>query len=69
VNTIWGDPTTPAVILGSVELQLKFLLAKTPLDPLPKFVTDPISTPPLITFVLGATTISIPVVVMTTLSD
>jgi hypothetical protein len=69
VNTIWDDPITPMVVVGSAELRLRFLLGKTPSNPLPKFVVDPISTPTLTTFVLGATTISTLVVVMTTLGD
>ncbi len=38
-------PTTPVVVVGSTELQLKFLLVKTPPDPLPNCTTNPISIP------------------------
>jgi hypothetical protein len=51
-----GCSTTLAVVIGNAKLRPKFLLAKTPLDPLSKIVVDLLSSPPLITFVLGATT-------------
>jgi small-conductance mechanosensitive channel len=69
VNTIWGAPTTLVVAIDSVKFRLKFLHTKTPPNPLPKFVADPISIPPLTTFVLGATTVFTPVVIMMTLGD
>jgi hypothetical protein len=56
-------PTTPIVIVGSVELQLKFLTAKTPPSPLPNF--DPLLTKSM----LGATTISTPLVIIHAPSD
>ncbi len=46
-------PTTLVVAASSVELWLKFLTTKTPLDPLPNFAIDPISTSLLITFMFG----------------
>ncbi len=55
--------------IGSVELWFKFVPMKIPPDPLPKFAIEPISTPPLTTFVLGATIVSTPMVVMITLGD
>ncbi len=61
-------PTILVVYDGSVKLQFKFLHAKTP-PSLPNFVVDPISTPFLITSMLGTTTISTHVVVIPTLSD
>jgi hypothetical protein len=64
VNIIWIVPTTPIIAISSVALQFKFLLTKTPLDPLHNFVANLISIPPLTTFMLGATTISTHVVVM-----
>ncbi len=69
VNTIQGVPTTLVVDVNSAELQLRFLPIETPPDPLPKFVTDPINIPLLTMFVLGATIVSTPMVVMTTLGD
>jgi hypothetical protein len=47
-------PITPIVVVRNVELQLKFLTTETPLNPLPNFTTNPISTPLLITSMLGA---------------
>jgi hypothetical protein len=69
INTIQGLPTTLVIIVGSSELLHKVLPSNTPLDPWPKFLVDPISTPPLIEFVLDATQISILVVGMTTLNN
>jgi hypothetical protein len=66
---LWDVSTTPIIAIGSVKLQLKFLLIETPPNPLPKFVIDPNNIPPLTTFVLGTTTISNHVVVMITLGD
>ncbi len=37
VNTIWSVPTTLIIVVGSVKLQLKFLLVETPFDPLLDF--------------------------------
>jgi hypothetical protein len=62
-------PTTPVVVVGSVELRLKFLVAETPLDQLPNFATDPISIPLLTISMLGATTVSTLVVVILASSD
>jgi len=69
INTIRGVPTTVVIIVGSSELLHKVLPSNTPLDPWPKILVDPISTPPLIEFVLDATQISILVVGMTTLNN
>jgi hypothetical protein len=69
VNTIWGMPTTLVVSTSNVELQLKFLPSKIPLDLLPNFVTYLINIPLLTTFMLGATTVSTPMVVICALSD
>jgi hypothetical protein len=69
ITTILGVPTTPIVIISSVRLLFKFLVAKTPLDPLPKFVGDLISSPPLTTFVMSAQPFPTPMVVMTTIGD
>jgi hypothetical protein len=44
VNTIWSMPTTVIVVVGSIELQFKFLLIETPHDLLHNFATTPIST-------------------------
>jgi hypothetical protein len=62
-------PTTLVVATSSAELQLKFLIAKTPPNPLCNFVVDPISTSFLTISMLGATTISTHVVVILTPSD
>ncbi len=69
VNTIWSVPTTLVCVTSSPILLFKFLLVETLPYPQPKFVANWINIPPLTTFVLGATIISIPVVVMTTLGD
>jgi hypothetical protein len=45
----------PTIAKGNVELQFKFLIAKTPLNPLPNFATNPINISLLTTFMLGAT--------------
>ncbi len=57
-------PTTPTIVISSVKLQFKFLTAKTPPNPLPNFVANPINTPLLTTSMMGATTISTHVVVI-----
>jgi hypothetical protein len=57
VKTIWGVPII-LVVAGNAKLQLKFLITKTPLDLLPNFSIDPISTPLLTTFMLSTITIS-----------
>jgi hypothetical protein len=62
-------PITLIVVVGSVELRFRFLLAKTPLDPLANFVANPISTPLLTTSMLGAPTVSTLVVIIPTLND
>jgi hypothetical protein len=62
-------PITLVVDVGSIELQFKFLLAKTPPDPLPNFAADPISIPLLTTSMLDATTVSTLVGIIPTLSD
>jgi hypothetical protein len=62
-------PTTSIIVVGSAELQLKFLLAEILPDPLPNFVEDLISTPFLKTLMLGSTIVSILMVVILTLSD
>ncbi len=62
-------PNNSVFVVCSLELLLKFLHAENPPDPRPKFVIDPITTPFQTMFVLGATTVSTPMVVMTTLSD
>jgi len=56
------------ITIGSLKLLLKFLPSETLPDPCPKFVINPISIPPLIKNLLGATTISTLVVGITTLS-
>ncbi len=53
----------------SSQTLFKSLPAKTLFNPQPKFNTDPINIPPLTKFVLSATTISILMVGITTLSD
>jgi len=68
VNAIWGVPTTPIVVIGIPKLLLNFLHAKTPLDPRPKFVVDPINTPPLTKIMAYATIVSTQVVDITTLT-
>ncbi len=62
-------PTTLVIVVGSIELWLKFLHVEIPLNSLPNFVANPISTPLLTTFMLGITTISVPVVVIRASSD
>jgi hypothetical protein len=57
------------VVVGSIELRFTFLLVETPPNPLLNFVTDPISTPFLTTSMLGATTISTPMVIILALGD
>jgi len=57
-------PTIAVVTVGSVELRLKFLLAKTPFDLLLNFLIDPFSIPLLITFMLGLITISTHVIIL-----
>jgi hypothetical protein len=57
-------PTTLVVTVGSAKLQFKFFIAKTPLDLLPNFATNPISTPLLTTSMLGATIVSTLMVVI-----
>jgi hypothetical protein len=52
------------VDVGSVKLPLSFLPVKTPFDPLPNFIVDPINTPLLITSVVGTTTDSAHMVVI-----
>jgi hypothetical protein len=69
VNTVRNVPTTPLIVISIPELLFKFLPTKTPFDPWPKFATNLINIPPLTTFVLGATIVSTPMVVMTTLND
>jgi hypothetical protein len=61
--------TIVVVIVSSPKFLLKFLHVETLSNPRPKFVVDPMSSPPLTTFVLGATTISTHVVIMTTIGD
>ncbi len=60
---------TPIVVVGSDELRFKFLTIETPPNLLPNFVVDPISTPFLTTFMLGATILSTLVVVILVMSD
>ncbi len=62
-------PTTLVVVGNSVKLQLKFLIAKTPPNPLPNFAVNLISTPLLTTSMMSATTISTLVVVILAPSD
>jgi hypothetical protein len=69
MNTIWSLPETLIVVVGSAKLQPKFLIVKTPLDPIPNFVVDPISISFLTTFMLGVTTVSTLVVVIPTQND
>jgi hypothetical protein len=69
VNTIWGVPTTPVFVVGIPKFLLKFLPIKTSPNPQPKFATNPINTPLLTTFVLGAIIVYTPMVGMTTISD
>jgi len=69
VNTIWGMPITPIVVVGNAELWLKFLTTETPLDSLPNFGVNPISTPLLTTSLLGTTIVSTPMVIIPTSSD
>jgi len=61
--------TIQVVAVGNSELQLKFLLAKTPLNLLPNFVADLISIPFVITSMLGITIVSTPMVVIFALND
>ncbi len=69
VHTIWGVPTTSIFLLiVSNSYSNSFLSIVSPFHD-PKFVINPISNPPLTTFVLGARTVSTLVIVMTTLSD
>jgi hypothetical protein len=68
VNTIWGVPITPTIVVGSLKLLLKFLPTKIPPNPRPKFDANLVNTPLLKKFVLGATIVSTPMVSMTTLS-
>ncbi len=69
VYTICGVPTTLIFTAGSPKLLFKFLLIENPPNPWLKFTTDLITIPLMATCVLGTTTISTPMVVMTTLSD
>ncbi len=62
-------PTIPIVVAGSAKLQLKFLIAKTSPNPLPKFVADPINISLLTTSMLGTIIISTPMVVIHAPSD
>jgi hypothetical protein len=62
-------PTNPIVVVGNIELRLKFLLVETPFDPLPNFAANPINIPFLTTSMLSTTTVSTPVVVILTSSD
>jgi hypothetical protein len=62
-------PTTPIVVVGSVEFQFKFLTIETPPNPLPNFSRDPISISLLTTFMLGATIVSFHVVIIPTPND
>jgi hypothetical protein len=62
-------PTIAVMDVGSAKFQFKFFLAETPPNLLPNFDIDPISTSLLITFMLGATTISTHVVVIPASSD
>jgi hypothetical protein len=62
-------PNNLKFVIDSPKLLLKFCFAENLPNPRPKFVANPITIPFLITSVLGATTISTHVVVMTTLSD
>ncbi len=69
INTIYGVLTNIVFTTGSLKLLFKFLLAENPFNPQPKLTTNPITTPLLTTFVLGAITVFFPMVVMTTLKD
>jgi hypothetical protein len=62
-------PTILVVVVGSAGFRLRFLLVQTPLDPLPNFVVDPISTPLLTISMPSATIVSTHVVVILTLND
>jgi len=62
VNTIRGVWTTLVVVVGSAELQFKFLTTETPFDSLPNFITDPINTPLLTTFMFDTIIVSNPMV-------
>jgi hypothetical protein len=61
--------TIQVVIVGNSKLQLRFFLAKTPLNLLPNFVVDLINIPFVITFMLGTTIVSTPMVVIFALND
>ncbi len=69
VNTIWNMPTTPLVIVGNVKLRFKLLITETPPNLQPNFVAYPISTSFLTTSMLGATSVSTPMVVILALND
>ncbi len=69
VNTIYGVPTTPLFTTNSLELLFKLLPTKNSPNPQSKLIANPITTPFLATFVLGSTTMSIHVVVITALND
>ncbi len=69
VNTVWGVPITPIIIVGNVIFQFKFLFVESPPNPLSNFVAYPISTPLLTTYMLGATIVSTLVVVIPTSND
>ncbi len=60
---------TPIVVVGSVKLRLKFLITETPPNPLPNFATNAINISLLTTFMLGATTVPTPMVVIHAPSD
>jgi len=62
-------PKTPVLTVGSANFQFKFLTIETPLNLLPNFAIDPIEIPLLTTCMLGATTISTPMVVIPALND
>ncbi len=69
VNTIWGVPTTPIVTIGNVVFRFKIFFVEIPLNSLPNFVVDPITTPLVTTYMLGATIVSTLVVVILVSSD
>jgi len=68
VNTICGVLTSLVFVVGSPELLLR-LLAENPPYLWPKLIINLIITPFLATFVLNATFVSTPMVIITALSD
>ncbi len=61
--------TIPIVVVGSAEFQLKFFTTETPPNPLPNIATNLINTPILTTFMLDATTVFTPMVIIHASSD